>query len=57
MPEVRGEPQPGVDDSTLRPSACDLGITDQPGEEPQPASPYDHWNYRATYWPQREAGE
>ena len=57
MPEVRGEPQPGVDDSTFRPTASDLGITGEPGQEPQPASPHDQWNYRAAYWPQREAGE
>ena len=57
MQEVRGEPQPEADDSTLRPTAYDLGITDEPGEEPQPANPHDQWNYRATYWPQREAGQ
>jgi hypothetical protein len=54
MPEVRGEPE--QDDSTFKPTAHDLGITGKP-EETKPANPHDLWNYRAAYWPQREAGE
>ena len=54
--EIRGEPQPEVDQSTFRPAAYDLGITSEPKEEPEP-NPYDQWNYYATYWPQPETGE
>ncbi len=57
MPKVRGEPQPEADDSTFRPTAYDLGITDELGEEPEPPNPYDQWNYYVTYWPSHEPGE